>query len=314
MSEEPTHPSMSGPRPATADTSLREVFSNRLWATVVKTRNWLKRVGLLGPLDGLTSFLGPRLLRPPKTETRVLMPHDLALTLPAGLPSHRNYATGLYEVDVTAVVSSILHDGMAVLDIGANIGYYTLLASRLVGESGHVYSFEPDPEVFMYLEQNALANRCVNVTSINKAVGATVGAVTFQRVELERGFVSKGGLGALTVEQVTVDRYFSDLGWPPVDLVKIDIEGSEEDALRGMQNLISHNPRLRLIMELNMDAISRTGGTLASLIETIGRLGFTACYVIELRRYVALDELLAGSRAIHNLLLSSSSTPAFRQA
>src|SRR5438094_9111441 len=113
MSEQQTQPPMSGPQPVAADASLRDAFSDRLWANIVKTRNWLKRVGLLGPLDGLTAFLGPRLLRPPKTETRVAMPHHLALTLPAGLPSHRNYATGLYEVDVTAVVSSTLRHGMA---------------------------------------------------------------------------------------------------------------------------------------------------------------------------------------------------------
>jgi FkbM family methyltransferase len=284
--------------------SRRDGLANEIWTLAVKTRNGLKRAGMLGPLDGLSAYLGPRLLRPPATEVEVELPLGLSLIVPPGYPSYRNFATRLYETDVTELFLSVVSSEMTVVDLGANIGYYTLLASRLAGAEGRVYAFEPDFEAYKYLQRNVSRNQCTNVAAIHKAAGNTVGTLSFIRPGPERGFVSHSGPQAISIDAVTLDAFFGQLGWPAVHLIKMDIEGSEEQALLGMQELVRRNPTIRMIIELNTDALSRAGRTLEQLIQTLGRLGFSNGYLIEQRRTLRLRSLLPGSRAVHNLLLA----------
>jgi FkbM family methyltransferase len=257
----------------------------------------------LGRLDGLSAYVGPRLLRPPSAEARVLLPLEIELIVPAGSPSYRNFATGMYETDVTHLIRSIVLPKMTVVDLGANIGYYTLLASRLVGAPGRVYAFEPEAEAYSYLARNVGLNQCENVVVINKAAGSFSGTVNFIGQGPERGFVSSNAASGTPVEQVSLDAFFAEISWPPIDVVKMDTEGTEEKVLLGMASVIERNPGLRIIMELNTAALAQAGSNLANLIETLQRLGFDTGYIIEQRRELQLTRLLPGSSAVHNLLL-----------
>jgi hypothetical protein len=154
--------------PISSARATRTTVANRVWATAVGIRNRLKRRGLLGPLDELSAYWGPRLLPPPAGDSQVSLPFDLSFVVPARSPSFRNFATGLYEADVTQTVFSQLAKGMTFVDLGASIGYYTLLASRLVGTTGHVFAFEPDPETYAYLKKNVSRNQCTNVETVRK--------------------------------------------------------------------------------------------------------------------------------------------------
>lgn len=279
-------------------------IANEIWTVAVKTRNRLKRAGMLGPLDGLSTYLGPRLLPPPRSDTEAHLPLGLRLIVPAGYPSYRNFATGLYETDVTELFLSLVSPGMTVIDLGANVGYYTLLASRLAGAGGRVYAFEPDPDAYSFLERNVVRNNCTNVVPVNQAVGSRVDAVGFVRMGPERGYVSERHSSSISVGATTLDAFFGRIDWPAVHLVKIDIEGSEEMALSGMQELLRRNASMQIIVELNVEAIARGGSTLARFLETLDHLGFSSGYLIEQRRHLQLRSLLPGSRAVHNLLLS----------
>src|SRR5712691_28963 len=104
-------------------------LANRVWSLTVEARNRLKRAGVLGPLDGLTTYLGPRLIPPPSVESEVSLQLGLELLVPPRSPSYRNFATGVYETDVTALLLRNLSHGMTVIDLGASIGYYSLLSS-----------------------------------------------------------------------------------------------------------------------------------------------------------------------------------------
>jgi FkbM family methyltransferase len=297
---------MRGGSTSTVPTNL-ERLSNKVWAAAVNARNFLKRARVLGPMEGVVAYLGPRLLRPPSSDVQVELSHDLSMTVPAGAPSYRNFATGLYETDVTRVLTSSLEVGACFVDLGASIGYYSLLASRLVGSKGRVYCFEPDLESFQYLQRNVVANSCTNVELVNKAVADRNGPVSWTRPGLERGFVSHETLGRVSVDAVTLDSYWAAIDWPAIDLIKLDIEGSEEDALIGMRECIRRNAKLRLIMELNTQAIARSGSTLAHLVSTLVGLGFSDAYVIELGKWLPLERLLPGSRAVHNVMLARPS-------
>jgi FkbM family methyltransferase len=204
-------------------------------------------------------------------------------------------------------VARLLKPGMMVVDLGANAGYYSLLASGLVGSSGHVYAFEPDPENFDYLSRNLEINGCGNVTALRKAAADHVGTQSFLRSDPERGFLSAGTQGgdSITVETTSLDAFFASAGWPSVHVVKMDIEGSESAALEGMAMLSRQNPHLQLIMEFNLTTMQRVGADPSKLCKTLMKLGFSTGKVVEqdLKAF-SLAEGLPISHSVFNILVT----------
>ena len=85
------------------------------------------------------------------------------------------YATGIWEKDVTAYLMKLIEGGMVVIDIGANVGYYTLLAAEKVGGHGKVFAFEPEPSRYALLEKNVRINGLKNVILVQQAVSNKTG-------------------------------------------------------------------------------------------------------------------------------------------
>lgn len=133
---------------------------------------------------------------------------------------------GTYEKAIQDVFLAYVKPGFIVYDIGANAGFYTLLASRLVGASGRVHAFEPLPENLSYLRRHVEINRLSNVRVAGAAVSSAVGEMRFSRAaESSQGRLTADG--EFAVQTVTLDSL------PPPDFIKMDIEGAELDALRG---------------------------------------------------------------------------------
>ena len=227
------------------------------------------------------------------------------MLVPSTSPSLPYFRTGLYEQDLTDQLVKQIRPGQNIVDLGANTGYYTLVASKLVGSSGRAYAFEPDPAMFDYLTRNIALNGCQNVTAVQQAVSDRVGSASFIRQDQERGFLSAGDpSGSLEVPTVTLDDYFSGQGWPAIHLVKMDVEGSELAALLGMIELSRRNPQLRLVMEFNLEAMRRAGVSSLMLTAALGGLGFRDASVIEKRlRPVPMQPSLRESGIVHDLLL-----------
>lgn len=285
-----------------------KVLANASWAAAVRARNAAKRLGLLGPLDGVLAFVGPRILRPPRVETEARLRLGLRMIVPPNFPSYRNFATGLYEPDLTEVILSRLRQGMSFVDIGANIGYYSLLSSRLVDTTGHVYAFEPDPTAYRYLVRNLTKNDCINVTARELAITETTGTARFTRNQLERGYVDGSPVespASISVSTTSLDDYFAGSNWPRIDAIKLDVEGGERLAILGMRETVKRNPGAWLIMELNLGATMRSGADPNELLNLVRSLGFTAAYLVE--RKTAID-LRTGSfprsHAIHNAMFT----------
>ncbi len=205
------------------------------------------------------------------------------MRVPLGFPSGRTYAAGLYEPAVTKAIMELVRPGMTVVDVGANVGYYTLLASRLVGPGGKVYSFEPVPSVFEVLLSNLKENGCENVTTERKAISDQSGASPFlvDRQGAEGRLVA--GDGHIVVECTTLDEHFGALGWPAVDVVKMDIEGGEGRALKGMRRLCAASARLCIVLELNWPALRAAGWEHRELALLLYDLGFRKGRVLERR-------------------------------
>ena len=147
------------------------------------------------------------------------------------------FFAGTYEEDQTEVFCRLVKDGEAVIDVGANVGYYTLLASRLVGPGGAVLACEPEPLNTSYLRRHVQANRLANVTILETALGGGRGEVKFTRGKGRgRGHISEDG--ELSVPLRPLDDIVAEWGHSPAHL-KIDVEGAEVDVIQGGMETLS---------------------------------------------------------------------------
>lgn len=173
------------------------------------------------------------------------------------------------------LLSGLIEPGMRVVDIGANIGLYSMLLGRLVGESGRVYSFEPEPNLYATLHANCTANGLTNTVPFRYAAGASAGRAVFQRSALNSGNNSLGSGEArgntLEVEIVTVDGVLPERR---VDFVKIDVQGHELGALSGMQELLEANTSVRVFFELWPAGLRAAGNTPEQLLQFFADRGF----------------------------------------
>lgn len=154
-----------------------------------------------------------------------------------------------YEPHVSRVLSGLLSRGKTFVDVGANIGFFSLLAAERVGRAGRVLSFEPNPDNCDLLRMSATANGFEDIIAIhNVAVAERKGQLQFTAPAIDsNGRVvntaeaASGNVETFTVEAVTLDDALADVG--RVDVIKMDVEGSEARAWRGMQEVVRrHKP------------------------------------------------------------------------
>jgi FkbM family methyltransferase len=147
---------------------------------------------------------------------------------------------GSYEYQKQTALQQELQEGDVVYDIGANVGFYSLLASVLIGDAGHVYSFEPAPENLQELRKHLEINHVRNCTVIGAAVDSADGEAIFDPSG-DRCTGRLAATGSLRVRTVALDSLVSRKEIPPPNLMKIDIEGAELECLRGAANMIQES-------------------------------------------------------------------------
>ncbi|MEK9184573.1 MAG: FkbM family methyltransferase [Patescibacteria group bacterium] len=164
-----------------------------------------------------------------------------------------------YEKETTELFKKIIKPGMTVIDIGAHIGYFTRLFSKLVGEKGKVFAFEADPINFSFLKRNTF--HLTNTIIINKAVSEQNGEISFYHIPDSTGChsVIKPNRPAekITIPAVTVDSIITEYNLIKIDVIKMDIEGGELLALAGMQNLLNKSSGITIITEYNSLALDK---------------------------------------------------------
>jgi len=199
--------------------------------------------------------------------------------------SHPNYIFG-FEKFETELFKGLVKKGMVVLDIGAYVGYYALIAADLVGESGKVFAFEPEPENYALLLRNMEANGCKNVIPVQKAVSDRNGTVElFLSTENKadhRIYDSQDGRESITIGVTSLDRFFEGRDCR-VDLIKMDIEGSEMAALRGMTRVLKQNDDLKIITEFWPMGLRRFGYSPEEFLDKLTKLGFELYHINEER-------------------------------
>jgi len=191
-----------------------------------------------------------------------------------------------YEKGTTRVFTELVKEGMNVVDIGANVGYYTLLAARRVGPSGKVYAFEPEPQNFKLLIENIQLNGYENVVAVQKAVSNRAGTASLflgLRGSGSHSLLSSRDYGkeTIAIETVTLDEFFEKEGSPAIQVIKMDIEGWEMEALDGMRKLIRLNSPLKMIVEFYTGGLLSRGMSPLALTSKLIELGFTISAIDE---------------------------------
>lgn len=192
------------------------------------------------------------------------------------------FLTGYYDVETvhTRFFRGLVQDGTTVFDVGANVGYYTLQAARRVGPRGRVHAFEPVAATHRRLAENVRLNGWSNVVLNQAAVADRVGELT---VFVADG-TNTGASGVApppnlsgrteTVPATTLDAYVEDRGVGAVDLLKIDVEGSEMAVLAGAERIL-RQPRLTVLVEVSPRTLASQGTTPEDLIDRLRSFGFT---------------------------------------
>ena len=225
--------------------------------------------------DAVAAFVYRKLLKPAPLRRAVNAVLLAILPRSVALPEGRLYlnsadpvisgalAFGVYERFELAVFRAILREGMTVLDVGANIGLYAIVAARHVGSSGAVIACEPDPVNFSVLERNVSANALSNVHLYQYALADRSGTVTLHLSYSNKGHhtLTPTELGDFTesaeVRAQTGDALIADLH-RTVNVIKLDIEGAEPLALRGLAKTLAQ-PDLLLFFEFSPGPLKQAG-------------------------------------------------------
>ena len=237
------------------------------------------------------SFLG-RLLRFPLR----LIPKKMVLPILQGRlrgkkwvvgAGEHGYWLGSYEMQKRKAFEDEIPSGAVVYDIGANVGYYSLLAATLVGDEGWVYAFEPLPRNVAFLKRHVALNKLENVTVIEAAASQTSGEAYFD-LGASSAMGHLADSGEIRVTKVSLDEMLAEGALRPPDYMKVDVEGAEYEVLQGARKLLeehhpilfldthqreAHEPVIELLRELGYRFIILDGKSLLETKELIAAPG-----------------------------------------
>ncbi len=192
----------------------------------------------------------------------------------------------IYEPYETQLVSKIVKLNNIVVDIGANIGYYTLIFAKLVGREGKVIAFEPESRNFQLLKKNVTINGYSDTVRLEqKAVSNRDGK---QKLYLnqknfgghrinESSYCSQDSLQV--IETISLDKYLASNNSNHIDFVKMDIEGAEYLALEGMHSILRQSHSLRLMVAFHPPFIREYGYAPEQVIEFLRNNGFRIYFI-----------------------------------
>ncbi len=217
-------------------------------------------------------------------------------------------STGEYEAKSMEYCKSFLKPGMTFVDVGANVGLFTLTAARQVGPTGKVFSFEPDGGNCGLLKKNIGQNHYANVTAVQKAVTDRSGQCTLFQSGFNTGdhrtYHVSDDRKQVTIECVSLDDYFP--AGTKIDMIKMDIEGSEETALKGMERIINEQ-RPQLIIECWPSMLKKAGTNPHQMFKSIEDRGYALSLIDDASNTItslsaekAVDECIA--KEVANIL------------
>ncbi len=208
-----------------------------------------------------------------------------------------------HEPLTSQVFRSLLKPGDVVIDVGANIGHYTLLAASVVGPLGRIHAIECSPGTLALLSNNVARNKLQNIVIHPFAASNQRGTLPLNVTAIGLSWfnphsnwpVVSGSGTSVEVQAVPVDEIVS----PPVNLVKIDAEGVDLEVLKGMQRILSESPGVSIIVEWAPPLLTETGKDPMEIVQWLQDAGFSKISVIDENneKQISLDEAVALVRA-----------------
>jgi FkbM family methyltransferase len=198
-----------------------------------------------------------------------------------GAEGHRDYLEairlGQREALMATLLEKAVRPGATVVDVGAFIGHFTLLAARATGPSGRVHAFEPDPRDYPWLlrnvEENGFTGRVIaEAVALSDRTGTALLHLAQQDTSQSSIVFAADAAGSVAVPTIALDEHLprgSEVG-----LVKIDVEGAEIEALRGMEGILTGSPDVSLFIEVNPRALEAAGFSTEVLLDRLRELGF----------------------------------------
>ena len=250
---------------------------------------------------------------------------DVLLELDEKYPNEKwlinNLTSGnIYEPDVSRVFLRILREGDTVIDVGANVGFFTMLSAALVGPAGKVISFEPDEKNRDRLNTNLALNSFNNVTLIENPASNKVEQVEFFINSDDSGgnalwdpgqfpgnTKSQANRQAVSMTTTTLDDALENCGAPPPKLIKVDTEGADQHVLEGARQLLTEAAVPFVVAELHEFGLEKMGcsqATFRGFMESLGYSTFSLFF------NGALPKLIPPKTRVHsqyfiNLLFST---------
>ena len=191
-----------------------------------------------------------------------------------------------YEPMETSIINAFVKRGDTVIDLGANVGYYTLLFARLVGQNGRVVAFEPSPANCEILEKNVRINGYRNVEINQMAVSDKSGKARLQLsvnpgdnriqsndLQLDKRRKKTVGSSYVEVETVSLDEYFGKSDGN-IDFIKMDVQGAEHSAILGMQRTLVRNIKIKILTEFFPKLLSEFGAKPSDYLQLLQQNGF----------------------------------------
>ena len=183
-----------------------------------------------------------------------------------------------------AFAEALLERDMVVLDVGANIGYYSLIFATLVGNNGEVHAFEPTPvlseRIRLNLALNGLTQVRVNQVAVSDVVGSASLHISEEDPEANSLFQMEDGTGEIAVATTTLDAYVAANALHRINLIKIDCEGSELGVLRGARSLLEANDGPMLLLECNAASLAACGASVVGLRDYLRESSYD-CFALE---------------------------------
>jgi FkbM family methyltransferase len=188
--------------------------------------------------------------------------------------------TGQYEPQETALLRHLLGPGKTFVDVGANWGYFTLLAASLTGPAGRIVSLEPDPRLFPLLRANLRHNRLGHVTALQLAAADRTDTLRLMGFDAAGGNWGQSRLcerppaASFSVPAAPLDEALDEAGVGEVEVVKMDIEGAEDLALRGMEAGLARGRYRHVLLEVHPHLLAERGRTFEQTVAPLTAAGY----------------------------------------
>jgi FkbM family methyltransferase len=225
-------------------------------------------------------FLNPKLIR------RFILPGGALFDYPLNSALGNSLSVENFEsLELNFVYNSLSH-GDVFIDIGANGGLYSILASKRIGDSGSIYAFEPGLRELDLLHHNIEINSCENIEVVAKALSNQQGSAQF-------AISYDGAMNSLretdhpmqqikewqTVETTTLDQFVEDFSIQKVDFIKVDVEGAENLVFEGAKKVLSSDQKLTILFEACDSNLGSFGYSAKELVTKIRGFGFYIYFI-----------------------------------